>query len=176
MSTMQDAVAKLAGTFQKDPVSIVLCTVDSVDNGAQTCDCTPIGGDATTSIPSVQLTSEANDSFTIFPSVGSTVLVCFSIRNGAYIMTQSDIDDIVCVVNNVFQFNDGSYGGLTRSDKLTIKLNNIESLLNNLIVIFNAHTHPVSGASTLIPTTQETNTLNLTQQSQIENTRITHGK
>lgn len=175
MSAMQEAVAKLAGTFQRDSVSIVLCTVDSVDKDAQTCDCTPIGGDATTTIPSVQLTSEANDSFTIFPTVGSTVLVCFSIRNGAYLLTQSDIDDIVCIVNNVFQFNDGAFGGLVKVIELTTKLNNLETLVNGFVGLYNSHIHPETGGSTGPTPQQETNTLTPTQQADIENTKITHG-
>ena len=95
--TLQDAVQMLAGTYNKDIVSLILCTVDKVNDF--TIDCTPISGEATTQIPGVKLNSEANDGFMIVPKEGSTVLVATSSRNDYFTVMYSDIDKVVCVID-----------------------------------------------------------------------------
>jgi hypothetical protein len=77
------------------------------------------------------------------------------------------------------QFNDGRFGGLTKVEVLTQKLNNLENLVNGLIKLYNTHTHTVTvagsqgeAAATLAT---EHGILTLTRQSDIENTSITHG-
>ena len=125
---IEKAVQRLAGTYLKDIVELVICNVTSVDKDNRVCDCTPIGGNAATLIPSVQLCAENSDGLVVFPKVGSTVIVALSIRNNAFIQFFSEIDQMV-IYNNINgtafyynfnidgnglqQFNSDTYGGLS---------------------------------------------------------------
>jgi hypothetical protein len=185
---IKDAIKQLSGTFNKDFIAFIECTVDSVDTDAQTCDCTAISGQAETAIPNVKLSAEANNGILITPTVGSTVIVGLSERAGAFVIMYEDLDVYQIAINTtaflmndgLIQFNDGSFDGLVKVVELTEKLNNIENLVNDLILKFNTHTHVLTlsaGTGTAAPTTTtETDTLTPTNQSEIENTAITHGE
>ena len=83
------------------------------------------------------------------------------------------------IQDGLIQFNDGSYGGLVQVINLVQKLNNLENLVNDLVAKFNMHVHPgvQSGAGSTGPTVSlETGTLTPTEQADIENTEVTHGK
>lgn len=169
------AIQRLAGTYLKDIIQIFLCNVDSVDKPNRQCDCTPIGGDANTSLPGVLLCAENNNGLVVFPSVGSTVIVALSTRNSAFVLMYSDIDEVV--------FMDGSFGGMVKlldpndaQSGVLARLNNIENLLNEFIIIYNTHTHSVVVGNTLAPNQTEPNTASVTTQNQLENTLIKQGK
>ena len=185
-------VRQMAGTDLKDPIHGVLCTVDSVNEADCICDCTPIGGDATTQIPSVALNAETSDGFTIIPTVGSTVLVEYSYQSIARVAMFSEIDKLKVFVqdpitkvytsyfieNGLQQFNDGSFGGLVQVIKLTQKLNNLETLVNQILAGLQATTVVIGsggGSYPLAPNFTET-PLTPTQRADIENSKITHGK
>ena len=167
-----------------------MCTVDVVDVAARTCDCTPVGGDATTAIPGVRLMGENNDGFLVIPSVGSTVMVALSNRGLSCIYMFSDIDQVLIFLgespnytsftmkSGEQMFNDGSFGGLTKVVELTQKLNNLENAFNQLVAIYNAHVHTggTMSGSTGVPTAIDTNTLTPTTRAEIENTLVKHGK
>lgn len=117
---LEAAIQQLAGTYKKDIVGIQLCSVTKI-NSDYTCDCIPIGGDATTEIPKVKLNAENNDGFVIIPAVNSTILVATSTRNNYYVLMCSDIDKVICIIDksNSFEFskegfiwNDGTKGGI----------------------------------------------------------------
>jgi len=84
------------------------------------------------------------------------------------------------ITDQKIQLNDGSYGGLIQIQKLITKINNLENLVNDLAAKFNTHSHILtltSGTGTAAPTAApETNVLTPTQQTDIENPLITHGK
>lgn len=175
------AVQKLAGTYLKDIVSIQTCNVDSVDKANRVCECTPIGGDADTTMPGVQLCAENNNGLVVFPAVGSTVIVAQSVRNNIFVLMFSDVESI--------QFMDGTYGGLitlldpaNANKGILKKINNLETLLNALIVKYNTHIHPAVDSVTAAPVTvtptatQETGTITPTVRADIENTLVTQGK
>lgn len=161
---MEKAVQRLAGTYLKDVVSILICNVDSVDQANRKCDCTPIGGDANTSLPGVLLCAENNNGLVVFPTVGSTVIVALSNRNTAFVLMYSDVDSI--------QFMDGSLGGMVKVIDLVTKLNNLENLLNGFIALYNAHVHTANNTPTV---SLETNTLVPTVRADVENTLILQG-
>lgn len=175
--SIEIAVQKLAGTYLKDIVSILSCTVDSVDKDNRVCDCTPIGGEASTTIPGVQLCAENNNGLVVFPKVGSTVIVAQSVRNNTFVMMFSDVESI--------QLMDGTYGGLitlldpSNANKgILKKVNNLENLLNDLITKYNIHTHAgvtVGAGVTAVPTPLETSTIVPTVRADIENTLVTQG-
>jgi len=164
-------IQKLAGTYLKDIVSVLICTVDSVDKDNRVFDCTPVNGDANTSIPGVQLCAENNNGFLVFPEVGSTVIVALTTRQTAFLLLPSDITNA--------QFMDGTFGGMVKVIQLTQKVNALENLINDLVVKFNAHTHITAcgaGAGSAAPTlTPATTVIVPTQQSEIENILGNHG-
>lgn len=176
MSNLQDDIMKLAGTYLKDIVSIMPCNVDSVDQDNRVCDCTPIGGDAATQIPSVQLCAENDDGFLVFPKIGSTVIVGLSTRNTAFVIMYSGVSNI--------QMLDGSLGGLAVTGVLAAKYNILETFANQLITAVIAINSAASGSpaapvtnatlaaflATIIPTLKT-----LTTQAEIENNLITQG-
>jgi hypothetical protein len=128
--SIEEAVQKLSGTYLKDIVTIIQCTVNSYDTNALTCDCTPLSDNAITDIPGVQLSAEVSDGFVVFPSVGSTVYVALTTRNTAFVLIYSELDSVLFSIPNgtsgtwtklLIQasgtipgivMNDGSYGGL----------------------------------------------------------------
>ncbi len=158
--SIEIAVQKLAGTYLKDIVSILSCTVDSVDADNRVCDCTPIGGDATTSIPGVQLCAENNNGLVVFPKVGSTVIVAQSIRNNTFVMMFSDVDAI--------QFMDGTFGGLVKIIDLTTKLNNLKTEVQAELVKIQTAITALGGA--YVP-----GTLSAFSKADYENTLVKHG-
>ena len=136
---LRAAIQQLAGTFNKDLVDILACTVNSVSGF--TCDCTPISGDGGSMIPGVKLNAENNDGFLIVPAVGSTVLVAHSTRNNYYVFMYSDIDKVICIIdnNNSYEFssagfiwNGGSKGGLVNINDLKTQLNTLQAEINTL--------------------------------------------
>lgn len=176
-----EAIRVLAGTHLVDKVYLVDCNVNSVDRTKLTCDCTPIGGNATTLLPGVLLMAENSDGLVVFPKVDSSVKVAFSTRTDPFIIQWSEIDEVEIYIEGLNpgdkptkynikagsqQFNDGSYGGLPLVMGLLNKINRLENT-------FNTHIHPVSGSATSTPTVLITP---VTLQSDIENPLITHGK
>lgn len=178
-----EAIQKIAGTLLADRVSIAACTVNSVDVATRTCDCTEITGQAGVDIPNVQIQPEVCDGILLIPAIGSTVLVTYSRYNPPFVSMFSDVDRILLIGGNTgidldgdtVTINDGSFGGLVKVAELVTKLNNLENLVNDLITKYNVHVHPVSGASTLIPTIIETGIITPTVQEDLENQKVKHG-
>ena len=189
-----EAIQRISGTFDKDIPQLIICTVDSFDLETQTCECTPVGGDSTTTIPGVQLKAEPNDGILIIPKIGSTVIVAFSLKTSAYIFMFSDIDSVDIIIPSAtvggnptrikieegkITFNDGTFDGLVKVNDLVTKLNNLENKVNSIIAIFNAHVHSgvTTGAgSSAISPTPVSGTLTATVKNDVENGLITHGK
>lgn len=181
-----ESIQRAAGTYNKDIVSIIVCTVSDNSNADTdfTIDCTPISGEADTSIPKVKLNAEANDGFLIVPSIGSTVMVANSTRNGYYVYMYSDIDKVSCVIDgsnsytfdkNGFVFNSGAFGGMAKTGVIAAKLDVLEGEVNTLKAVIAAILN--AGASApLIPVLQGTlaaffsgyNVVPLTPTTQIE--------
>lgn len=182
------AIQKIAGTYNLDVPQVMYCEVLSVDKSARTCKVKPLSSRADTEIDDVGLMAEKNDGEFKIPTVGSTVGVLMSTQVSPHIVSWSDLDEWYLVIgkttidmkNGTIKLGDGSYDGLVKVASITEKLNNIENLLNTFFTLYNAHTHPyvnVTTPATTSPTTSlETQTLTPTQQSDIENNKITHGK
>ena len=187
-----NSVQKMAGTFNRDLVDVLLCTVDAISEDGFTCDCTPISGNAKTNIPAVKLNAEKNDGFLITPAIGSTILVGTSTRNNYYVLLYSDIQKITCIIDatnsyefdsNGFVWNDGLLGGLVKINTLLAKINQLEAFENQVkaaVVAINAAAVsspgvPVTNATlaaflaTILPTLVTPTTL-----LEIEDTKVKH--
>ena len=169
--SIKDTVQILAGTFNKDIVSIVACTVDSVNQDTRTCDCTAITGDAVTDIADVQLMSEVGDGMLLLPSVNSTILVALTTRNTAFVLMYSDIDTIV--------MRGGQLGGLIKIDDLVKAVSAIQKDLNSIKKVFSTTWTPVpnDGGAALkaASATWAAQTITVTKREDLENTNILHG-
>jgi hypothetical protein len=176
---IQEAVRQLAGTQFSDDVSLVACTVDSVDLETRTCDCTPIGGNASTEISGIQLMAEVDDGFLLEPAIGSTVIVCYSKRNVAHIAMYSELSKVTLVATNKIQLQGGEFGGLVKVIELTAKINRLENDINTLKAAFSSWvTVPSDGGAALkvISAAWAANTIQVTAKAEIENTSVIHGE
>lgn len=161
---IQEAIQQLAGTHLTDEVYMIPCVVDSVDLETRSCDCTPIGGNASTEISGVQLMAEVDDGWLLEPAIGSTVIVCYSRRNVPYIALFSELERVTLVTKSGIQFNGDEFGGLVKIEALVTKLNNLESAFNAL------------NAKVAILAPPALPALVLTTRLELENDKVQHGE
>ncbi len=88
---LKDAVAQLAGTFNRDFVSITACTVQSNDPLNRQCTCLPLNG-SSEAVITVNLSAEPNDGILVTPTAGSTVLVAQTVQNDPFVLMFSDVE------------------------------------------------------------------------------------
>lgn len=148
---LRDAVQQLAGTYNKDIVSITACIVTSISDAETkfTVDCTAISGVADTSIPGVRLNAEANDGMLIVPKLLSTIMVVNSSMNEYYAYMYSDIEKIICIIdsNNRYEFGSGGFiwnggvlGGMTKTLELKVQLDKMNTIVQNLVTVLRTWT------------------------------------
>ena len=129
---LKDAVAQLAGTFNKDFVSITACAVQSVDLQNRQCICQPLNGSSEASI-TVNLAAEPNDGILVTPTIGSTVLVAQTIQNDPFVLMFSDVDGFM-VIQADFELN-VSNGKISISNNAGDLATQLDALLTQLQAI-----------------------------------------
>ena len=116
---------------------------------------------------------KVTDRFTVFPSVGSYVLVLLmGDDTEGLIVATSTVEKVMVktggitmqVDKNGVVLNGGSLGGLIDIQKLTDKI-------NSLVDAFNNHTHVVSSGGTANPITSKASTLS---KSDYEDNKVKH--
>jgi GpV Apex motif len=160
--------------------------VTAVDMDTRSCTVISISDKTETEYTGVWLMPQVDDGILYQPKIGSTVIVQHNRQLQPYVVMWSELDGIYYVINQTafaltdgnIQFNDGSNAGLVNIKPLVQKINNLENLLNDLITKYNSHTHTgvQTGGGTSGPTAAlETNNISpLTQQSDLEDTLVTH--
>jgi hypothetical protein len=168
MNEIADAIQKLTNTYNKEVVSIIKCTVISIDS--ENIICLPINSHISSEIYCPLQNEGNNISYT--PSVDSVIYI--GITNfGLILLLHSEDNDIINIsANDSIEFNGGEFGGLVKVEELTTKLNNLENLVNSLVAKYNTHVHASNGVPTV---TLETTVLTPTIQSTIENETVKHG-
>jgi hypothetical protein len=176
---IKQAIQKMAGTHLKDEVYVTRCSVNSYDPSTRTVDCSPIDGSSGTDIPNVQLMADVDDGFLLVPEIGSTVIVNHSKYGTPYVSLFSGIASRLDCASGVIQYNDGSFGGLTKTLELQTQLDKTNQLLTAILDIINGVPidEPGSGAPSALQAALRAalSGQELGDYSQIENTRITHG-
>jgi len=176
---VREAVQKMAGTYLKDYASFIDCEVISIDMDNRLCDCKAIGGDSDFDVPSVQLMPEPNDGQLIVPKIGSAVRVGITQRNEPFVVMFSEIDTVYMVAETLYQFNDGSLGGLVKVQELTDKINALENQINDILQVLSTTSIPLAPSGTypfaplyasILPI------LPITIKEDLENILITHGE
>lgn len=94
-------IAELIQVISKKPqLTIYQCKVDTVDEGAKTCDVTPIDG-LSAQILGVRLSaSDESVSMLYVPVVGSIVSVIMYTHSEGYVLTYSELEKIMIDVQN----------------------------------------------------------------------------
>ena len=184
---IKEAIQHLAGTHNKDEIKVVQCEVESVDVDTRTCNVVTISGLATYTIENVALMSAIDDGVLILPKVGSIVIVIHNKKGIKFVSQFSEVESIVIITGDttieikdgLVQFNDGSFDGFVKIKDLVEKLNALEKDINNLKNAFTSWTPvPNDGGAALKSSAASwyAQQLQETQQSDLENTKITHGK
>ena len=184
--TIRELIQKIAGTYGKANVKLFDGTVMSVDNNGRTCTVDSI--DSSLNGIQVRFMLEVSDGDMSVPQVGSTVTVAMTDFTDPYIVSATWLDEKLFVVGNQSYdikpdkqiFNDGSYDGLVKVIDLTTKLNAIENLINNLLeavtaVVILGTVADGGAVKAGILLGLGSGITPITQQSDIENTSITHG-
>lgn len=144
---LREGIQKLAGTFDRDFVSIFLANVDDVSASDRTIKVTPISGGSSAQISNVLISPEANDGVLMIPAIDSTVLIGTSVKNKYYVLMFSDVDKVICNIdaNNYYEFsssgfiwNGGAFGGIGKTGVIASKLNVQEAAENALKIIISA--------------------------------------
>lgn len=184
---LKQAIQQLAGTHLKDEVFVDVCTVTSVDVSTRTCTCTPITGPSTTGFINVRLMAAVDDGVLYIPTIGSTIIVCHTKHNQPLVLMYSQLDKMVFdagsstlqITDGSIQFNDGSFGGLTKTQELKAQLDKTNALLQALLTVINGTPIPEAGNGS--PSGLQTalkaalSGQQLGDYSAIENTAVTHG-
>ena len=174
--TISETVRKLAGTYGHDFVYYSSCEVNSIDIKSRTIQCTILDSKTNHTL-TAKLMAQVDDGLLIEPVIGSTVKVIYSDLIEPFVCQYSEIENITIHANTKITLNDGAFGGLVKSEDLTVKLNNIEKLLNDLIIKYNTHTHSVTatGAPTGPGLQPETGSITPTVSIDLQNQNVNHG-
>jgi hypothetical protein len=168
MNEIADAIQKLTNTYNKEVVSIIKCTVISINS--ENIICLPINSHISSEIY-CPLQNEGNN-INYTPSIDSVIYIGITNLGLILLLHSEDNDNINISANNSIEFNNGEFGGLVKVEELTAKINDLENLVNSLVTKYNTHVHASNGVPTV---TIETGVLIPTQQTEIENISITHG-
>lgn len=185
MSELADLIKRIAKS--QVPVQTYLCKVTSIDKTENTIDVKPVNGNAAMLEIRLRSVIDGNDTgLIVYPAKGSFVLVSIIENeiNEAFVSMYGEVESFAWKIGNstlkvdntVTEFNGGKNKGIPNVQPLTQQLNKIENLLNAVIVSFNTHLHTSAapGQPTTPPVTSITQSLQVTQQNQIEDTKITH--
>lgn len=172
-----EAVNKMTGQHKTSPVYYVDAIVNSVNIGKRVCNCTAIGGQTEYELPNVKLMAVVDDGILIEPALNSVVKVIFSQIVEPFVCQYSEIENISIDAKTKIKFNDGSFGGITKTkelkkqlDKQTKRIDGIINALNNASPDSSTGTFKTSLTPLLQRITDKEDFSN------IENTKIEHGK
>lgn len=158
--------------MNKQEIYSLVCNVDSVDLTDRTCVCTPVNGGAELQDVRIQASIGSSIGLFIEPEVDSKVVVSFLSREIAYISLYSEIKNVHLNFTEKVIFNDGNNGAMVKIGDLVTQLNDIENKVNDIIAVYNGHTHVETGASTNPTLSLVTGFLPLTTVTDIDNPEI----
>ncbi len=161
------SIAALSNNTNNTNNKNIICTVIDIDTATNTCTCLPIDG-VSGPITNVLMVADLNTEPTSKPNINSQVMVSLIDNNTGYISLGGSVKSVALAGKD--------FGGMVIVEELVKKLNNIENLLNNLIGVYNQHTHVVASFGTsATPLPIESSTVSPTVASDIENIVVNHG-
>ena len=134
MAKETDILFELIGIWaQENELYSKQGTVKSVDLSERTCIVTPTDGGP--DILDVYLEADSGDStnkgFFVVPAVGSLVIATFTSKEEAFLSAYTEISQVVAKQGE-WVFNGGDNGGLVKVKELTDRINELESLFDQL--------------------------------------------
>jgi hypothetical protein len=168
--------------------------VTAVDIPSRSCTVLSISSEAQLEYTGVWLMPQVCDGILYVPKVGSTVIVENNKNLQPYVVMWSELDQVMYVVGHTtlqmtstgVNLDGNVYGGVPMVQPLLDKINRLENKLNDLVAMFNTHTHPVTGTApsgggpiTLGTTVGISATGSpitpTTVRADLENTKVQHG-
>lgn len=126
---IREAIIKIVEDGQNFEIYSKICTIDSIDKELNTCEVSPVDGDAELIDVKLIATEEAQNGFIIYPAIDSVVIVTFIDKDTAFLSMSTDIDEIV--------YNGGNNGGLINIETIKAELNKNNAILNAIKDGFN---------------------------------------
>jgi hypothetical protein len=155
----------------------VLCRVISVDNTERTCEVEPLNGNSELFGVRFQANIELTEGIYIEPKVNSHVIIGFLNPVQALVLQYSEVENVYIDTNGDTIFNGGTNFGMVKVADLVQKLNALETKVNDLIIALQGVVIPLapSGTYPFAPIFSPITIINpLTQQSDLENTKVQH--
>jgi hypothetical protein len=196
MSKIKDILLEFVSIWgDQNQIYSKQCTIKSVDVDKRICVCTPVDGgadilevrleaDITIDSESEPVDSDSKGWFVV-PAEGSLVIITFTSKTDAFVSAWTEIETIIVKSTNttyeqdLFTFNDGSFGGLIKIEDLVSRLNEYEDLFTQLKTDFTAWTPvPQDGGlalKTILLSGYLTKTIPSTVKANFENEKVTHG-
>jgi len=180
-----ECIQRIAGTWGKDYMNVIIAKVVDVDDETMTCTIDPINDSSDVTINNVLLSAEANDGLVQYPTIDSIVLVAYGVKQQPFILMFSDIDkcritidqcDFYIDKNGIKLFGD-NFGGLAKIQVLNAALNTLQTEINTLKTLTGTAITVYSGILDGGASASVFNAAVLPQIdiSQIENTKVQHG-
>ncbi|GAA4465245.1 hypothetical protein GCM10023093_17060 [Nemorincola caseinilytica] len=171
-----EEIRRIAHT--QDTVALVSGVVKSVQEGDGTCAVLLNMDDAEmTEGILLDITTGSVDGIHAIPAINSKVWLAEADEPGRWCMVKCDkIEKLYITAVDKIALNGNGFGGLVKVDALVSKLNAIEEAFNTHLSNYNTHTHPAPGGATTAPVVLDNGTIMpLTEASDIDNPKITHG-
>ena len=153
----------------------IVGTVSDVDESARTCTVTPIDESAEILGVRLQATPDNSTGFVHIPANDSFVVVTFLNKMTGFVALFTEIEKTL-YDGDLFEFNGGNNGGITKADATTDKLNAIENKVNTLLSILKGITIPLapSGSVPFAPFFSTVTDLTNTQANDLKDDKIKH--
>lgn len=178
MSEISEALQAILGIKGDNKIYIIEASVISVNEDERTCIVDTLSDSFEGKIEEIYLSAQPNDGIIQIPSIGSIVKVCVcSGIDFPFIIQFSDLDKVVILTDISIQFNDGSFGGLTKSNELKTQLDKTNDVVNAIVnALTTWNPVPNDGGSALKAfAISQLSGKAVGDYSNIKNNSITHG-
>lgn len=175
---IKDCIRRLAGKMETEDRTLIFCSVTSVDEAERTCNASPISSDEEDNdIENINLMAEQNDGMYLVPKIGSTIVVSVSKKDTPFAILFSELDKVKMNADTVIELQDGSFGGLTKTEELKTQLDKLNAQLQAVISTLTNWTPAPGDGGTALKTAFAIAITGKVEGnfSNIENIKVTHG-
>ena len=184
MANIRELVRELSGRNNFTDISMYEAIVNSVDFDNHTINASALNGSSVEFSAARLMTTKNGDGVIFYPSIDSTVIILSTptinpivVGFGETQRSRYTSSDNVTIVAQKVELQSDEYGGIVKIEPLLEKINKLEDVVNNLINLFNTHTHIASsfGTPTTTPPSLDTDIIVKTIKEDLENPDATHG-
>lgn len=131
MSDIAAKIQQLAGTNNTDKLQLLLCTVNTVNEAARTCNVTPINGNFQSF--DCSLMSDIDDGVLFIPAENSTVKVLFSDKTSPLVIQFSGIEKTILTAGDIQVILKDGKLSITNSKKDLFTI--MQNILSHIIAL-----------------------------------------